>query len=486
MKGTTILSILIILSMAQLTAAASDETERILQIRDAIADAGANWTAGPTSVSGRTTSEKQLQALSCTVPTPIKAPVTFPKGVRHDAAFDWRDNNGKNWVTPVRSQGSCGSCWAFSAIGAVESAVLIYTEDPDKDIDLSEQHLVSDCCSAGGCNGGWPDWALDYIRDTGVPDEVCYPYTHKDTACDPCAGWQDRAWKITGHEYVKPSEHDFKSALQEYGPISVVVTVPSDWYYYRTGVYTPVLGVGWANHAILLVGWDDSDDCWIIKNSWGQGWGESGYARVKYGDLEKYNYAYAVTGIVSHGAAPDIGGWMKPVSAVASSEYSAKYATEKAIDNKTSTYWFSKYREEDKQITFDLGELRTIDRVRMMVFYKDVPMKVDISVSGDSRAWRTVASDFEILDGSEYVEIPFSTCRCQYVRLTETEVHRRYGTCTELEVFCTEEEEGDDDYNMTLTLHYNSRPDRIIPIDEAGLIGILLSQNDTLWELWNI
>lgn len=366
----------------------------------------------------------------------------------------------------------------------MESAVRIYTENPGKDIDLSEQHLVSDCCSAGSCSGGWPDWALKYIQDNGVPDETCSQYVSKDTGCNPCAGWEDRAVHITGYECVQPTKEDFKAALQQYGPMSVVLTVPSDWYYYRTGVYTPVENVGWANHAVILVGWDDSDDCWIIKNSWGQGWGESGYARVKYGDLEKYNYAYVVTGILDHGAAPDIKGWRKPVLAAASSEHSEKYAASKAIDNRTDTEWFSDCHEKTPAITFDLGELLTINRVRAMIFYKDVPMTVEIAISGDGNNYRTMAENFEIRNENEYAEIRFATSRCQYVRMTGTALPRSYCSCVEFDVFCPEED-GEEDYNMSMTIRYDGRPDMIIPIDDAGLLGMRLSlQNNSLWEWW--
>lgn len=484
MNRTILLSILIIVSMAQL-AAGDDECTRIIQVRDAIRDAGANWTAGPTSVSGLTAVEQQRLSLSGPIPTPRNDPVAAPSGVQHDAAFDWRDKDGENWVTPVRSQGVCGSCWAFSAVGVVESAVRIYTEDPDKEIDLSEQHLVSECCSAGSCSGGWPDWALDYIRDTGVPDENCFPYAAKDSDCDPCPDWTTRVWKITGHTYVEPSESDFKYALQEYGPVSVVLSVPDDWYYYKAGIYEPVTDVRWANHAVVLVGWDDSDGCWIIKNGWGQGWGENGYARVKYGNLEKYNYAYAIEGIIDPGASPDpdVGRWLKPVSAAASSEHIDYYGALKAIDNRTDTHWFSDRHDETPHITFDLGELITINRVRMMVFYRDVPIMVDIAVSGDNTTWLTVESDFEIVDGSEYAEIMFSTSRCQYVRITETEMARSYGTVTEFDVFVHEE---DNYHDMFITLHYIASPDLIMQIDAVGLLGMMLSrQNDTLCEWFN-
>ncbi|HIE30812.1 MAG TPA: PKD domain-containing protein, partial [Methanosarcinales archaeon] len=297
-----------------------DETDVIAAIQEAIETNGGCWTAGPTSVSNYSVDWKKALCGAKVGPLPFGAVVVQQpagNGVS-SGAFDWRDKDGENWVTPVRSQGSCGSCWAFSAIGAVESAVLIYTNNPDMNIDLSEQHLVSDCCSAGSCSGGWPDWALDYVRDTGVPDESCFPYTASSSSCDPCSGWTERVWNIKDHVYVKSTTDDFKWALQEYGPISVVLTVPDDWYYYTGGVYTPVWssddGVGWANHAVLLVGWNDYDGCWIVKNSWGTGWGESGYARVKYGDLETYNYAYAVTGVVTGNKPPEASASATPLN----------------------------------------------------------------------------------------------------------------------------------------------------------------------------
>ena len=476
LTAVTILLALAIWSVGFVSA--SEETENIAEIQRAIIDADIGWDAGPTSVSGLTDTEKQRLALPDRIPEPVGEIVAAPsmRVLAHEPYFDWRD---EGMVTPVRSQGSCGSCWAFSAIGAVESAVLIFSGKID--VDLSEQHLISSCCSAGSCSGGWPDWALDYVRDTGVPDEACYPNVARNTACDPCTGWQDRAWQITDHVAVKSSTYDFKWALKEYGPVSVVLTVPTDWYYYRSGVYSPVMDVGWANHAVLLVGWDDSDGCWIIKNSWGKGWGEQGYARVKYGNLEKYNYAYAITGIVEHGAAPGPAGWFKPVTVIASTEYNDVYAASKAIDNNTGTHWFSARHEENPEITFDLGELLMINRTRAMIFHKDVPMVIDLAVSGDGESWRTVASDFEIKTGSEYIEIPFAKSRCQYIRMTQ-EGARVYGTVTEFDVFVHGEDK-EPDYQVSLEITYTNRTETITLQD--GMISILLSQNGTkILEWW--
>ncbi|RZN40095.1 MAG: PKD domain-containing protein [Methanosarcinales archaeon] len=279
-------------------------------IQKAIDTNGGNWTAGETSVSELTVGEKK-QLCGARIDGPIPNDAQFARlpvraSVTYAESFDWRNKDSKDWMTPVKSQGSCGSCWAFSAVGVVEAAINIYANDPDIDVDLSEQHLISDCCNAGSCGGGAPRRALEYIRDTGVPEESCFPYIASDCACVPCSDWAENSWEIENYVYISSSTDAFKSALQEYGPLSVVLTAPDDWFYYVGGVYEPTWevtnGVGWANHAVVLVGWNDSEGCWIIKNSWGSGWGEQGYARVLYGNLEKYDYAYAVTGIVHDGA----------------------------------------------------------------------------------------------------------------------------------------------------------------------------------------
>ncbi|MCK4810913.1 MAG: hypothetical protein KAS74_01450, partial [Methanosarcinales archaeon] len=139
-----------------------DEIDAITAIQAEIDRTGGGWIAGKTTVSGFSAAEKNALGRAKIASLPPGATVVRPASTGMSATsvsatgvsastFDWRDNDGENWVTPVRSQGSCGSCWAFSAIGAVESAVLIYTDNPDMNIDLSEQHLVSSCCSAGSC-----------------------------------------------------------------------------------------------------------------------------------------------------------------------------------------------------------------------------------------------------------------------------------------------------------------------------------------------
>jgi len=336
------------------------------------------------------------------------------------------------------------------------------------------------CCNAGDCDGGWPDWAMQYAKHTGIPDEICYPYLAQDTSCNPCVGWKDRAYKIEDYVAIAPNTDAFKRALKEYGPLPVVVMVPDDWYYYRSGVYSPIWNVGWANHAVLLVGWDDSDGCWFIKNSWGAGWGEQGYARVKYGDLEKYDYAYAITGVVEHGSTPDPTGWVKPVSAIGSTEYADKYQSSMAVDNDTGTYWFSERNEDNPYITFDLGKLVTIDKTRVMIHPRYIPLLIDVAVSSDGNTWRTVAEDF-IIDDCDYVTVPIATSRCQYVRITQDGA-KQYGTCTELDVFVPEDE--DDITTSMMTLIY---PDRVETIGfDNDLLSISMIWNGIkIMEWWN-
>jgi C1A family cysteine protease len=102
--------------------------------------------------------------------------------------FDWRNKHGVNWMTPVKNQNPpghyCGSCWAFASVGVTEALYNISYRNPDLDLDLSEEYLVSDCFPAGNCQiVGPPDKALQFIRDSGVPDEACFPYVAENRPC---------------------------------------------------------------------------------------------------------------------------------------------------------------------------------------------------------------------------------------------------------------------------------------------------------------
>ena len=205
------------------------------------------------------------------------------------ASFDWRNLNGQNFVSPVKNQGSCGSCWAFGTVGPMEAQLLIRGEGL---ADLSEQYLVSCNNSGWSCGGGW--WAHDYHINRKIPAEIgpgsvlesVFPYTGSNSLCNaPHSHYQKLVrWNYVGSSGSVPSVEAIKNAIATNGPVAAAVCVGSAFQGYRTGVFeTDEKSAcnGGVNHAVVLVGWDDTNDTWILKNSWGTGWGESGYMRIK-------------------------------------------------------------------------------------------------------------------------------------------------------------------------------------------------------------
>lgn len=190
-------------------------------------------------------------------------------------AFDWRDHNGS---TPVRDQGACGSCWAFATHGAFEGS---YAVRNGVRIDSAEQDTL-DCSGAGSCSGGW--WAHQYLIDTGSATEAAYPYTATDGTCRSGVSrpYDAVAWGYVDSASAVPSVSALKTALCRYGPLAVAVRVTSAFQAYRSGVFNET-DDGSVNHGVTLLGWDDATSSWVIKNSWGTGWGESGYMRIAYG-----------------------------------------------------------------------------------------------------------------------------------------------------------------------------------------------------------
>lgn len=269
------------------------------KVQKAIKEKKAKWEAGPTSVSDLSVEEKQKRAgARMPVVTPEEEEIAaeeqeFLAAVTAPAAYDWRAATGPvpgSYVTPVRNQGSCGSCWAFATTGAAESQVLLSYQTPGADMNLSEQVLVS-CGEAGSCSGGYISTASNYVRDLGLPLESCYPYTATNGVCTTaCVDWPDAAYRISGWRYVAtsaalPTVETLKNALCTYGPMVTTMAVYSDFYYYRSGVYNYTSGTYVGGHAVLLVGYDDASQCFIVKNSWGTGWGEAGYFRIAYSEL---------------------------------------------------------------------------------------------------------------------------------------------------------------------------------------------------------
>jgi hypothetical protein len=130
------------------------------------------------------------------------------------------------------------------------------------------------------------DDVSDFIRDIGTNDETCYQYGAIDGTCgNACANWRDTASSIDSWFYVDNTVNDIKTAIYNYGPVVSTFIVYSDFYSYRSGVYTYTWGPREGGHAIIVTGWDDANSCFIVKNSWNTGWGESGYFRIAYTEL---------------------------------------------------------------------------------------------------------------------------------------------------------------------------------------------------------
>jgi C1A family cysteine protease len=238
----------------------------------AIEAKGAKWVAGQTSISLLDTRERQKR-LGLTRPSfPLK-PETLPlsqsPSLSLSPAMDWRDNGG-NFVTPIRNQGACGSCWAFAAAAALESATMIASHTPGIDLNLAEQVLLS-CGTAGSCGGEYIDEASTFLHHYGLSAEACYPYTAQNGSCSSaCSGWRSSAFKIASWQWVtttSPTVNALKSALQAQGPLVTTMAVYADFYYYHSGVYSHATGALQGYHAILIVGYDDPGQYFIVKNS---------------------------------------------------------------------------------------------------------------------------------------------------------------------------------------------------------------------------
>ncbi|XAR67197.1 Cathepsin H [Bertholletia excelsa] len=197
---------------------------------------------------------------------------------------DWRKSG---IVSAIKDQGACGSCWSFSATGALEAA---YAQAFGKNISLSEQQLV-DCAGAfnnSGCGGGLPSQAFEYIRyNGGLETEESYPYTAKNGQCSFSS--QNVAVKVVDVVNITlDAENELKHAVAMVRPVSVAFEVVRDFRFYKDGVYSSEKCGNTqmdVNHAVLAVGYgvENGTAYWIVKNSWGEDWGDHGYFRMALG-----------------------------------------------------------------------------------------------------------------------------------------------------------------------------------------------------------
>jgi cathepsin L len=204
------------------------------------------------------------------VPTQVEEPVNVTAG-----SVDWRS---KGYVTPIKNQGQCGSCWSFSSTGGLEGQHFAATGNL---VSLSEQQLVDCDTYCYGCNGGWVQKGFEWwINHGGATSESAYPYTGRDGRCQ--SGKPVAATIRSYHDVTKYSESALQSAVSSVGPVSIAIDA-SHWSFqtYSSGVYyEPSCSSYNLDHAVLVVGYGSTgtgSDYWIVKNSWGTGWGQDGY-----------------------------------------------------------------------------------------------------------------------------------------------------------------------------------------------------------------
>ena len=286
----SISSLVVVLALLITSAFVYADPAEVEQIRHAIKAKGARWHADETSVSRLSLQQKKMRLglredeelsanyLSSSQSAPIPMVTAAP------ATLDWRNVGGVSYVSPVKNQGSCGSCWAFAVTAAAESQIMIATSGLP--INLAEQILVS-CPGGGGtCSGGSPSTASTYIRDVGLPLESCFIYTATNNLCtNACPNWQDNSYRIIGWHSARTAVDDIKNALYAYGPVVTTMYVYNDFYSYRSGVYSYTSGSYVGAHAVLAIGYDDTLQAFIVKNSWGSGWGEAGYFMIAYSEV---------------------------------------------------------------------------------------------------------------------------------------------------------------------------------------------------------
>ncbi|GEM_PF-1814245 len=224
------------------------------------------------------------------------------------ATFSWRNHRGADWLMPVRNQRRCGSCAAFGITSMLEALVKIELDEPGLDIDLSDSHCLT--CTGGDCDNGISlGDGIGTLIQEGLPTEECSPYnefldgtidlTYCSEACeggDKGRVYLDAAERVRVGDMELPEQvATIKEALAR-APVLISIGVWNDLFRYEAGVYvaadeTEEARVGM--HALLLVGWDDTQQAWLARNSWGADWGLDGYLWLGWGTSWSHQSVWA-------------------------------------------------------------------------------------------------------------------------------------------------------------------------------------------------
>jgi len=213
---------------------------------------------------------------------PVKSDET-PQTIDLPSSFSWTNIDGIDYTTPIKDQSPAPTCETYALCAALET-LLQYQTGELYTPDLSETHLYF---YAGGTyeRGGVNVYdACEYLVDYGVPDEGCYPDPHRpyDYPYTSVEGWENRTVKINEWGWIPNDETAIKQALIDYGPLTICIHVYEDMYEYTGGVYHRTSSNRVGGHLVALVGYDDNTESWLVKNSWGNRWGDNGWFHMGY------------------------------------------------------------------------------------------------------------------------------------------------------------------------------------------------------------
>eukprot|EP00762_Andalucia_godoyi_P006591 ANDGO_05002.mRNA.1 Cathepsin B-like CP2 len=274
----------------------------------------ATWKAGHNSMSGKTVKEVKRMLGG---PLPVRRSTVWETSSVADAAlaalpatFDAR-TQWPNCIHPIRDQQQCGSCWAFSASESLSDRFCIASKG-SVNVVLSPQYQVS--CDTGdmGCQGGQLSNAWSFLMSTGLPSDACVPYTSGGGDSGSCPktctdGSPLKLYKAKNAKHISggllfwETVAKMQTELSTNGPVQVAFEVYKDFISYTSGVYKHQTGELLGGHAVKLVGWGTENGVayWLIANSWGPAWGETGFFKIVRGVNECGIEADAWAGLAS-------------------------------------------------------------------------------------------------------------------------------------------------------------------------------------------
>jgi C1A family cysteine protease len=270
--------------------------KQIEEIRAEIAANGFNYTVGPNAAMQYDLAE--LCGRRAELLDPSAYEHEFMPGDHEVNALATLPASYVGWFTSPRDQGQCGSCWAFSTIDEAETAVLKKTGAAQGSVgssgqinpsssspNLSEEYVLSCNPYKYSCNGGNIALGMVISPYKGVVTETCFPYTAKKKTCQYCSSpsWTLlKSWGYLTSDTTIPTQAAIKQAIVTYGAVTSYVYADTAFQAYTGGVFKTTKKYTSTNHAIQLVGWDDTKGAWLLKNSWGASWGINGFMWINY------------------------------------------------------------------------------------------------------------------------------------------------------------------------------------------------------------